>query len=182
MTQSTELTTKTGATELTPSTQDVKSWSRVQLVLSALDKEKCNTLTKACEKAGVPRETFYRDLRRPYVAQMWLDHARSRKAVLHEVLDRSLPLVAMNMANIASGEKSREAVQAARWLYDVLKDLDKDALESEEGDGDLGEAASFLAQFGKARYTARRKRKTRKGEITEEIEVLSRGKRDDDGE
>lgn len=108
---------------LTP--KDQRDWDRVLMVREAF-RAGNRTVTQACAHAGMTRQTFYASIANPLVQQMILAEMRGLDAIATEVLNSRWIEVIMNMAKVATSADSKEAVQAARFLRDVKRDIESD--------------------------------------------------------
>lgn len=126
---------------------DSKQWDVVQRVLAEFSKD-CTTTVDACKAAGINRATYYNALANPVVQQLRLQQMMSTIAATQHLIERNWMPVVANMLSIASNDDSREAVQAARLVKDIYKDV-QDGL-GPGGHGGLGEetdAAKAIRQF-----------------------------------
>jgi hypothetical protein len=113
---------ETGVLPLSP--QDVKQWELVQAVREQFRK-RATTTSDACKAANVPRRSYYAVLRNPYVQGMMLEQMQALSQATLAILEQGWVQVLRNMMSLAQSADSKEAVQAARLLYEMKKDLEK---------------------------------------------------------
>jgi hypothetical protein len=162
-------TSKDNSSELLITGTESKHWELVQAVNEQFRKG-ITTTVAACEAAGVGRRLYYQALQSPYVQQQRLMQIQSMNEASSTVLEKWWLRIMMNMAKLAASDDSKESVQAARFVREVMKDLEVQAQTSAQEE--RGAVDSFMEQFitapgSRKKYKARRK----KGSITEEIEV-----------
>lgn len=156
---------------LPPEPQEAVHWLRARKVFQALVEPGINTIADACQAAGVPRATFYRDIAQPEVAAKLGEWLAATDATALALIVGQWPAVLQHQARLARGAvgSPRDSTPAARFLQSELARLREQA-ESEQKEGP-SEAAKVLARF---RDRAARVKATRTT-VVEELEVEGRG-------
>jgi hypothetical protein len=164
MTDSTEMMPIAQEGDVLPlSPTDIKHWELVQVVREQYHK-RATTTRDACQAANVPVMTYYRALQSPYVQQMMVEQMHALSQATLAVLERGWFKVVSNMMNLAQSAQSKEAVQAARLMYEMKQDLEKQGA----GQGVVGESAA--AQAVKS-FLGGKKLKLTQTTVTREITV-----------
>lgn len=146
------------------SPEDSKHWEIVSSVVQAF-KDGARNTKDACAMAGVDRSLYYRAMKNPYVQSQRAQQITATLYIAQEIAERNIPDVLGNIVSIAKGD-SREAVPAARFLWDVYGTVRELVGAEDEEISRIGQ--SFLATFaGKKRYKVTKKGK----EVQEEIEI-----------
>lgn len=149
-----------------------RHWELVQAVRE-MHRKGYDTQT-ACKKLGIARRTYYNALASRYVQEQRVQQIHAMQDASVAIIEQNWARILINMATIARSEGSKEAVQAARFVREVMKDLEVDAQELVQ-DSKESAMALFAARMkdtpGKKTFRAKRSRTKGNNRITEEIEV-----------
>lgn len=162
--------TRTETGELLVTNADSKAWE-IFCAVRDLHRQGLNT-QDACKRLGIHRNTYYRALETKYVQEQRAQEIMALKEASAALIAQRWTGIMANMTNLARSGDSKEAVQAARFVRDVYKDLEKDAEELAQA-----EQQSALAQFAErlkmapGKKTVRARQSRRRGGKTEEVEV-----------
>lgn len=154
------------------SNTESKHWEIVQAVRD-LHRQGYDTQT-ACEKLGINRATYYRAMQSRFVQEQRLNEIQAMREASTTIIERNWTRILNNMAHIARDGDNKEAVQAARFVREVMKDLERDADELAQDQKDSA-MAHFAEQMknapGKKTFRAKRTRTRGNSQVTEEVEV-----------
>lgn len=159
-----------GGDELLIRNADSRAWE-IFTAVRELHRQGYNT-SDACQKLGIDRRTYYHALHRPFVQEQRVQEIMALKEASAALIAQRWTGIMANMTNLARNGDSKEAVQAARFVREVYKDLEKDAEELVQA-----EQQSALAQFAErlkmapGKKTVRARQSRRRGDKREEIEV-----------
>ena len=169
MTRNREIATTEGEGEvviLPPA--DIKALQLVTTVLEWMKENASYNWSEACAALGVARVSLYRALKRPVIQGMvsdwYLELTYAKAKLIH---DTEIPIL-INMTKIAQSKRDpRAAVQAARFLHEVSKEVQ--VATTQGGEPEESEAARLLKRWlgGKAQVTLRQTRITQEVEVTD---------------
>ena len=162
--------TPDAGTTLTP--QDVKDLHRVRTAVEIL--QGGGTMTAAAEALEITRQTLYAAFKNPVVMSSLADELSVLHNVEIEVIRMNWVPILANMARIASEDRGRESISAARFLWDVLKHTSQHIEEQAEGVEEQDAAALFLQEFGRPRVkkTLKATKKVKGGTVEAVVESV----------
>jgi len=124
----------------------------------------CQTISLACARAGTNRTALWRALEDPWVQQRTISLYHAGNAATIQLIDQNWVPVLLNLIDIATSSKDKEAVQAARLLVQLRKETGEAPEIKTRGEREISPARALLQGMQKPR-TLRRQI------ITEEIEL-----------
>jgi hypothetical protein len=154
------------------SAADAKAWEAVTTVLTWMRQEQSYNYSAAFEATGVPRATFYRAIKRPYIQGKLLERLQQQDAAELEILDASMWRILRYQALLACGEEGspRESTAAARFCSEREAIL-RERLERSQGDEEGKSEASVILSRFKERFGDGSTVRARRTTTVEEVEV-----------
>ena len=151
---------------------DVKAWELVSQVLGWMEENQRYHYGEAFAATGVPRVTFYRAMKRPFVQNKLLEHMEQRDAAELKLMDAGMLQVLHYQMRMAAGLEGspRESTAAARFISEREKIL-RDRLEHEQVEEGSASEASVMLQRFKERFGDGAPVRARRTTTVEEVEI-----------